>query len=441
MARSMRRAVKLVLLATVLATAGAGVYHFTSGGGTWFWRFFANGAPNAELVSDETPSAAETELSQSDMDAVASAWAGSGPIERDKRSATAERSAVDDAEVTAAEYVESVDAGDGDDRYAASEPAPVELPASTARGVTRGQEPKSAGDDSDAGGNDSDSKTGPINFGGRPSSDRAREAFDNGSAATAAPSSSSAGDRYGMSAAEPKRGPTDAPAAPSAVNPFASQTGPVPTKQLAASAAPVESSNLESPAASGRAGTSSPAEAIEFQPEEIRSASAAYRTTPDGGSDRRFGSSPETGDALSIQSDSFGTTGDGTGRPGERALEGPQKPALVIQKFAPPEIQVGKPAKFAVQVRNVGGQTAEDVVIRDEVPHGTQLVSTSPRAESDGSHLVWELGTLSTGEERTVEIQLMPIAEGEIGSVATVSLRRPRHRPKRAARCRSWRSA
>jgi len=34
--------------------------------------------------------------------------------------------------------------------------------------------------------------------------------------------------------------------------------------------------------------------------------------------------------------------------------------------------------------------------------------------------LVWELGTLQPGDESTIEIQLTPIIEGEIGSVATV---------------------
>ena len=121
---------------------------------------------------------------------------------------------------------------------------------------------------------------------------------------------------------------------------------------------------------------------------------------------------------------SYGTTSpgaEGTGKPGERGLEGPQKPSLVIQKFAPPEIQVGKAAKFTVQVRNVGGQTAAEVVIRDEVPQGTKLVSTTPRADVDGTHLSWAIGSLSTGEEKTVQIELMPTAEGDIGSVAAVS--------------------
>lgn len=116
-----------------------------------------------------------------------------------------------------------------------------------------------------------------------------------------------------------------------------------------------------------------------------------------------------------------GAAGEGTGRPGERALEGMQKPSLMIQKFAPAEIQVGKAVKFAIQIRNVGSQTAENVVIRDEVPAGTKLVGTTPKAENNGSRLVWDLGSLSSGEERTVEVELLPVKEGEVGSVATVS--------------------
>ncbi|MEX0611421.1 MAG: hypothetical protein WD229_04820, partial [Pirellulales bacterium] len=94
---------------------------------------------------------------------------------------------------------------------------------------------------------------------------------------------------------------------------------------------------------------------------------------------------------------------------------------LEIQKFAPGEIQVGKPAKFVVQIRNVGSQPADGVTVHDEIPQGTRLISTSPSAQSDGSQLAWELGKLSPGEDRKVEMQIMPTAEGEIGSVATVS--------------------
>jgi uncharacterized repeat protein (TIGR01451 family) len=110
----------------------------------------------------------------------------------------------------------------------------------------------------------------------------------------------------------------------------------------------------------------------------------------------------------------------GTGRPGERLLEGLQSPTVTVQKLAPEEIQVGKRCVFAVRVKNTGQRTAHNVQIHDEVPRGMELVGSAPRATVSGSHVVWELGTLSVGEERTVEMELVPREEGELGSVATV---------------------
>ncbi len=112
----------------------------------------------------------------------------------------------------------------------------------------------------------------------------------------------------------------------------------------------------------------------------------------------------------------------GTGRPGERLLEGAQSPSLTIQKLAPAEIQVGRRCTFAIRIQNTGQRTAQNVEIHDEVPLGTELVGTAPRAEVSGSHVVWNLGMLSVGEERTVEMELIPTEEGELGSVATVTL-------------------
>ena len=111
----------------------------------------------------------------------------------------------------------------------------------------------------------------------------------------------------------------------------------------------------------------------------------------------------------------------GVGRPGEQELEGRQRPALTILKSAPSEIQVGKECTFTIQVRNNGATTAHDVRLVDEVPQGTELIGTVPRAASSQGRLTWDIGPLAAGEERTVEVQLMPTAEGDIGSVATVT--------------------
>jgi uncharacterized repeat protein (TIGR01451 family) len=116
--------------------------------------------------------------------------------------------------------------------------------------------------------------------------------------------------------------------------------------------------------------------------------------------------------------------GGGTGTPGGKQLEGAQSPQVTLEKTAPPEIQVGKPATFKIKVRNVGQVAASAVEIHDEIPKGTRLLSTNPQASQSvrGGELVWSLGTMPPGEERSVEVQVMPMEEGEIGSVATVQL-------------------
>ena len=112
----------------------------------------------------------------------------------------------------------------------------------------------------------------------------------------------------------------------------------------------------------------------------------------------------------------------GNGKPGPAELEGPQTPSLTIVKKSPQEVQVGKPAKFHVTVRNEGQVSAHDVLIRDEVPHGTRLVNTNPPAKraADGA-LLWEMGTIRPGTEVTTMMEVEPLEEGDVGSVATIS--------------------
>ncbi len=382
MARSKRRTVKLALLTMVLAAATAGVYYFIVAGGAWSAGLLGGG----ELIAESAPAATDAEpvtpkLSDAEFNAVASAWAAT----------TQTKPATNlEPEVAPAQSTEPVATSDNryhldalessttdNDRYSTREAMPVVLPAIPAHDVTRGQEPNqlatAEGYPARAPEELAEEQAASQ------SSRRAREAFGDALADSvpAAPRPASASDRYG------------APLATNAGNPFESQTTSLPAATAAASEI-----------------------SADYSAEPIRSANAAYGAMPE----RR-----PRDETISNRGESPSTTDEGTGRPGERALEGPQKPALVIQKFAPPEIQVGKAAKFAIQVRNVSGHTAEQVVIRDEVPQGTRVVNTTPRATTDGNDLVWDIGALSTGEERTVEIELMPISEGEIGSVATVS--------------------
>jgi uncharacterized repeat protein (TIGR01451 family) len=103
-------------------------------------------------------------------------------------------------------------------------------------------------------------------------------------------------------------------------------------------------------------------------------------------------------------------------------LEGPQTPTIAVEKFAPPEVQVGKAALFEIVVKNVGKVAAYDVTVVDEIPQGTRFQQATPQpTQSPTGALVWKLGAMKPGEEQVIALQLVPEAEGEIGSVAQVS--------------------
>lgn len=112
---------------------------------------------------------------------------------------------------------------------------------------------------------------------------------------------------------------------------------------------------------------------------------------------------------------------EGDARPGDPSLEGPQSPQVTIQKVLPAEIQVGKPATFRIVVRNSGAIPVPKVEVRDPVPWGVRVLQTNPTAsQSSQGMLVWTLGPLNPGDEVKLEAEVMPLQEGELGSVATL---------------------
>jgi len=164
-----------------------------------------------------------------------------------------------------------------------------------------------------------------------------------------------------------------------------------------------------------------------------------FRSTVESGPEAGNGSRPEYGlpaattaqdlpTAIPVQGDRDTETMETSvsGQPGPAQLEGVQAPMVTIEKLAPSEIQIGKPAEFQTNVRNTGTVTATQVVIRDQIPTGTRLISTTPPTTNQaGGNVVWQLGSLEPGEEKTVSMQLMPVTEGEVGSVATATFQMP----------------
>lgn len=444
MAGTIRRAAKWGLALSLLAAGGAGTWYVTANG--WperAWRFIGR-----QSSEDSTQQVASSSQSVSDLDAVAGAWAETAPSRAESAppSSPVARSAETSPPDRYAFVVETAPA---------SPTLPVEAVADS-----YAQPPANATKDL---GNTAAIESGP----GTAVPQQARTSPAEGTAALARGQELDDEPRplnvVATEPAEPRPlNPTGSEIAVAAAqNPLANPFGGSPAPAAAdrysvaplpaqAAEAAAESEAVQAQSAQPKASDSVASESIAplpALPEEVEPLPKSRQESgnvlrQDAGARREHGltelggaSAPvaNEGSARSQQysldarplgalaSEPGAVEVEGTGRPGERALEGPQRPALMIQKFAPPEIQVGKPAKFIVQVRNVGSQAADGLVVRDEVPQGTRLISTSPAAEREGSQLVWQLGKLSPGEDRSVEMQVMPTNEGEIGSVATVA--------------------
>lgn len=102
-------------------------------------------------------------------------------------------------------------------------------------------------------------------------------------------------------------------------------------------------------------------------------------------------------------------------------LGGVQSPALSVAKFGPQQANVGQPVVYEIVVANKGSAAVQDVVVRDEVPAGCDLVKTEPKAEMDGAHLRWALGTLEPQTEKRFTVELTPREEGDLNSQAAVT--------------------
>ncbi|MDR0869580.1 MAG: DUF11 domain-containing protein [Planctomycetaceae bacterium] len=123
-----------------------------------------------------------------------------------------------------------------------------------------------------------------------------------------------------------------------------------------------------------------------------------------------------------LQTNGLNKVNEGSGLPGQSVLEGPQTAFLTVEKVLPAEVKLEEPAVIQTVIHNTGRSAAKNIVLKDKIPKGTKLLSTSPEttAAADGE-LLWQLGNLDANEKITVEMKFLPQCEGEIGSVASVS--------------------
>ena len=108
--------------------------------------------------------------------------------------------------------------------------------------------------------------------------------------------------------------------------------------------------------------------------------------------------------------------------PRDRASVDNLAPMLSVQTTAPTEISLGKIATYTLAVKNIGGASAEVVVVQIALPPGAPLVDSSPKPGRVEDHIArFNLGKIAAHEERKIRLQFKPEKIGPIQLQARTS--------------------
>lgn len=101
---------------------------------------------------------------------------------------------------------------------------------------------------------------------------------------------------------------------------------------------------------------------------------------------------------------------------------GRQSVGLTVDVIAPQVLNLNQTANFKVVIKNNGQTDARGVVVRDQLPEGLHFVSSQPEAEHPEGLLVWNLGTVGAGSEKTIALVVKPMKTGSYDHAATVTM-------------------
>src|SRR5205823_8353601 len=83
--------------------------------------------------------------------------------------------------------------------------------------------------------------------------------------------------------------------------------------------------------------------------------------------------------------------------------------------------KLGQPVTCMLIIKSLSTNRLHNVIIHTRVPAGVSVQGTEPKAQMDGDLLMWQLGTLEPGQEKRLDIQMVPTAKGSLACHAFVS--------------------
>jgi uncharacterized repeat protein (TIGR01451 family) len=132
------------------------------------------------------------------------------------------------------------------------------------------------------------------------------------------------------------------------------------------------------------------------------------------------------GQSILAQAPSPGQVANAPGSPAQTASNSATQtasglPILQVEKVGPTTLNVGKPLRYEIVIRNTGTAPALSVQVEEQIPAAARFVGGEPRPINRGGLLVWNLGSLDPGVDRRIQIELQPIGEGELDSRAVIT--------------------
>lgn len=96
-------------------------------------------------------------------------------------------------------------------------------------------------------------------------------------------------------------------------------------------------------------------------------------------------------------------------------------PNVQITKTCPKVRYIGRDAEFTLTVSNTGDGAATNVVVTDALPGNVEFLSADGGGTREGGNVIWRLGTLEAGANKTLKINARCNQMGVVKNSATVT--------------------
>lgn len=93
---------------------------------------------------------------------------------------------------------------------------------------------------------------------------------------------------------------------------------------------------------------------------------------------------------------------------------------VTVSRDIPATAAVGRLTSYHILVINRGRKTVDRVTVEERLPKRFRAVETTPPSVLEDGKLVWQLGALQLGEQRSLRVQVMPTLVGPVENVVTV---------------------